>query len=109
MGLRMPSHLYLFFKDFFLMWAVFKVFIACVIMMPLCYILAYWPQGTWDLNSPTRGRTHTSCPEGEVLTTGCQGSPKKAVSEGSDRNLLVYALGHSHGRGKRPPEPGEVS
>ena len=28
-------------------------------MLLLFYVLAFWPQGIWDLNLPTRDQTHT--------------------------------------------------
>ena len=34
------------------MWTIFKVFIEFVIVLPLFYILLFWCQGMWDLNSP---------------------------------------------------------
>ena len=42
------------------MWFTFKVFIECVTILVLFYILLFWPCGTWDLNSLTRDQTHTS-------------------------------------------------
>ena len=35
--------------------------------MPLFYILVYWPQGMWDLNSQPRGRTHAPYPGRQSL------------------------------------------
>ena len=46
----------------FLIWTIFKVFIECVIVLVLFYVLIFGGlQGTWDLSSLTRGRTHTLC------------------------------------------------
>ena len=52
-----------YFKDFFffLMWTIFKVFIEFVTILPLFYVLVFWPRGMWDLSSLTRDRTHTPC------------------------------------------------
>ena len=41
------------------MWTIFKVFIELITTLFLFYVLVFWPQGMWDLNSPTRDRTHT--------------------------------------------------
>jgi hypothetical protein len=38
---------------------------------------AFWPQGTWDLNSLTKDQTHTPALEGKVLTTGPAGKSLK--------------------------------
>ena len=46
---------------FFVMWTIFKVFIEFVTILLLFYVLVFWPQGMWDLSSPTRDRTHTPC------------------------------------------------
>ena len=39
----------------------FTVFIEFVTILLLSYVLACWPQSTWDLSSPTRGWTWTPC------------------------------------------------
>ena len=39
----------------------FAVFIEFVTILLLSYVLACWPQSTWDLSSPTRGWTWTPC------------------------------------------------
>ena len=41
------------------MWSSFKVFIDFATILFLFYVLVFWPQGTWDLNSPTMDRTHS--------------------------------------------------
>ena len=49
---------------FFLLFNVdhfLKVFIEFVTTLLLFYALFCWPQGMWDLSSPTRDRTHTPC------------------------------------------------
>ena len=43
------------------MWSIFKVFIDFATISFLFYVLVFWPQGMWDLSSPIRDRTHTSC------------------------------------------------
>ena len=40
------------------MWTIFKFFIEFV---TICFCLVFWPRGMWDLSSPTRDQTHTSC------------------------------------------------
>ena len=50
-----------FFKIFFLMWIIFKVFIEFVTMLFQFYVLLFWRQGMWDLSSPTRDQTHILC------------------------------------------------
>ena len=52
------------------MQTIFKVFIKFVTILLLFYVLVFWPQGMWNLNSPTRDQTHTPVLEGEILTTG---------------------------------------
>ena len=42
------------------MWTIFKVFIEFVTILLLFYVLVFWPQSTWNLNSPTRDQTHTA-------------------------------------------------
>ena len=57
-----PSRfLFFFFKDIFLMRTIFKVFIEFVTILPLFIFCFFWPQGMWDLSSPTRARTRTPC------------------------------------------------
>ena len=48
-----------FFKIFFLMWTIFKVFIEFVTILLLFYVLVFWQRGMWDLSSPTRDQTST--------------------------------------------------
>ena len=45
---------YISFNSFF-----FKVFIEFVIILLLFYVLVFWPQGMWDLSSPTRDPTRS--------------------------------------------------
>ena len=40
------------------MWIIFKVFIEFVTILHLFYVLVFWPQGMWDLNSLTRRNLH---------------------------------------------------
>ena len=40
---------------------IFKVFVEFVTILLLFYVLAFWPQGMWDLNFPTRDGTRTLC------------------------------------------------
>ena len=44
---------------YFLMWTIFKVLIGFVTILLLFHILVFWPQGMWNLSSPTRDRTQT--------------------------------------------------
>ena len=37
-----------------LMCTIFKVFTEFVTILLLFYVLVFWPQGMWDLSSPTR-------------------------------------------------------
>ena len=43
------------------MWTIFKVFIECVTILLLFYILVFWPRGMWYLCYPTRDGTLTPC------------------------------------------------
>ena len=43
------------------MWTILKVFIIYVTISLLFYVLIFWPHSMWDLSSPTRGWTCTSC------------------------------------------------
>ena len=55
------------------MWTVFKVFVEFVTILLLFCVLVFWPQGMWDLSSPTRERTCTPCTGRQSLnhwTTG---------------------------------------
>ena len=47
-----------FFPFFFFMWIILKVFNEFVRILLLFLILVFWPQGMWDLRSPTRNQTH---------------------------------------------------
>ena len=42
---------FIYLKDFFLMWAIFKVFTEFVTIALLFHVSAFWPQGMWDLSS----------------------------------------------------------
>ena len=46
---------------YFLMHTIFKVFIEFVTISLLFYALDFWPQGMWDLISPTRDQTCIPC------------------------------------------------
>ena len=50
-----------FFKRFFLMWTIFKVFIEFAAILLLFYVLVFWPQGMWNLSFPTRDGTRNPC------------------------------------------------
>ena len=56
-----------FFKIFFLMWTIFKVFIEFVTILLLFYVLLFWLRGMWDLSSPTRDQTRNRCIERRSL------------------------------------------
>ena len=40
------------------MWIIFKIFIECVTILLLFYVLFFWPQGMRDLSFSTRDPTH---------------------------------------------------
>ena len=92
LGLDSETHLFspylsLFvFKDIFLMWAIFKVFIEFIAIMLPFYGLDFWPC-IWDLSPPARDQTHTPALEGEVLTTG---QPGKSPFYLSDEKLTGH-------------------
>ena len=44
-----------------LTWIIFKVFLEFVTIFFLYYVLVFWPQGMWDLSSPTSDWTHIPC------------------------------------------------
>ena len=50
-----------FFFFFFWCGPFLMVFVEFVTIRFLFYVLVFWPQGMWDLSSPTRDWTHTSC------------------------------------------------
>ena len=53
-----------FFVSFFflfLMWTMFKVFIECVTILLLFFVLVFWPQGIEDLSSPRRDCSCSLC------------------------------------------------
>ena len=52
---------FFFLRFLFLIWIIFKVFIEFVTILHLFYVLDFWPQGMWELNSLTRDRTCTLC------------------------------------------------
>ena len=43
----------------FLMWTIFKIITEFVTILFLFSVSVFWPQGMWDLSSPTRDRTLT--------------------------------------------------
>ena len=45
------------------MWIIFKVlyWICYKVASVLCFGLFFWPWSIWDLSSPVRDQTHTSC------------------------------------------------
>ena len=43
----------------FLMWTIFKVFIECITILFLFYVLVFWLRSMWDLSFPTRDWTCT--------------------------------------------------
>ena len=45
----------------YLMWTIFKAFVAVVTILLLFYILHFWLQDMGDLSFPTRDQTHTLC------------------------------------------------
>ena len=51
----------LFFKDFFLMWTIFKVFIEFATTLLLFSVLVFWPQAMWGPSSLTRDQTCIPC------------------------------------------------
>ena len=61
-SLMNPTKLYGVFCFFFFWCGPFlMVFVEFVTIRFLFYVLVFWPQGMWDLSSPTRDWTHTSC------------------------------------------------
>ena len=53
---------FLFFFFFsFLMRTIFEVFVEFVTILVLFHIVIFWPQGMWDLGSPSRDGTWTPC------------------------------------------------
>ena len=71
-----------FFKIFFLMWTIFKVFIKFVTMLPLFYILVFWP---------------------EVCGIFPGGSDGKASACNAGDPGLIPGLGRSSGEGNGNP------
>ena len=56
LGLELHPRPYFFDVDHFLK--------SLLNLLPYCFcfmFLVFWPRGMWDLSSPTRDRTHTSC------------------------------------------------
>ena len=49
------------------MWTTFKVIIEFVKILLLFYVLVFWPQGMWDLSSPTRDQTCVPCIGRQIL------------------------------------------
>ena len=56
-----------FFRGFFWTWIIFKAFIEFATILFWLYVLAFWPQGMWDLSCRTRDWTHTPL-HGKVKT-----------------------------------------
>ena len=79
-----------FFKIFFLMWTILKVFIEFAAILFLFYVLVFWPQGMWDLGLPIRNQTRVPALDGEVLTTGPLG---KCLGTSSGKEVKDAGLG----------------
>ena len=45
----------------FLMWTILRVSTEFATMLPLLYVLVFWPRGMRDLSSPTRDQTRNPC------------------------------------------------
>ena len=73
--------IFLFLKDFFLMWTIFKVFIefVTILYLFLFYVLVFWPRGMWDLSSSTRDRTLTLCTGRQGLNHWTREVPQYSV------------------------------
>ena len=54
--LSLKKGFFFFNMDYFL-----KSFIEFVTVLLLFYVLVFWPQGMWDLNSQTSHQTCTPC------------------------------------------------
>ena len=69
------------FKDFFLMWTIFKVFIEFIIILLLFYVFGFFGHeacgilASWSVIKPA-----PLALEGKVLTTGLWGSPSSITS-----------------------------
>ena len=50
-----------------------------ILLLLLFYVLDFWPQSMWYLNSPTRDWTHTPCIGRQRLTTGHPGKSLKQI------------------------------
>ena len=89
-------HLNTFLKKIFFggMWTILKVFSEFVPVLLLSYVLVFWPQGIWDLNSLTRDQTCISYIQGEVLTTVPWG---KSLSTFLYRQYLCLQSAPSYG------------
>ena len=83
------------------MWAIFlfKVFIEFVTTLLLLYGSVFWPQGMWDLRSPTRNQTRTPC-IGRISPnhSGCQGSPlisfkirRKKIFRAEEKRSFIFS------------------
>ena len=59
-----------FFKTFFWMWTIFKVFIECITIWLLLFCSVFLARVVWDLSSPARDWTCTPCIGSKVLITG---------------------------------------
>jgi len=55
-----------YFKDFFLVWTIFKVSTDLATILLLFYILVFWPQGMWGLSFLPEIEPVPSALKGEV-------------------------------------------
>ena len=74
----LPTSFFLLVFFFFLIWAIFKVFIEFVeiLVLFLCFCFSFfWLRRMCDLSSLARNQACTHALRGEVITTGLEGSP----------------------------------
>ena len=65
------------------MWTIFKVFTELATTLFLLNV--FWPQGMWDLSSPTRMEPTSLCLVGKVLATGLPGNSQRDLTFDSKR------------------------
>ena len=70
-----------FFKDFFLIWAILKVFVEFITILPLFYVSGFGPRDVWEVSwLPDQGLNPDPLHSKAVLTTNHQGIPRPLYS-----------------------------
>ena len=79
-----------FFKIFFFMWTILKVFIEFLaVLLLVFYVLVFWPRGMWDLSSLAAAKSSQSSP---TLCDPIDGSPTGSSVPGNLQARILESV-----------------